>query len=192
MAWWRRFGFHRVLVSGMTLALLGSVAASAFAGDGGPSPIPPPNTYILQKNLGTAAPVSPGNVVFGVTIGVGTGRQGLVLTDTITNAGNDVEFPPSANGPWTSVSNPSNQRVVATMAIGDQHPFFLQFLMTVRFPRDLGCYRQVTNNATLTDNAGFLATDSISFTVRGCGAHADVTPGEDQAPAFLGRFITPE
>jgi hypothetical protein len=154
--------------------------------------IVPRNLVKVEKSVNPTS-VAPGAVVtFTVTITLGSGRNGLTLDDTLGNAGQapDTQLvigSPLLNGSPlgttpTLVFNQPN-RVIYRFQLGDLPSGVHTLTYQVQLSPKLGCFATVSNGANLDQDGviGHIATDTISFSVRGC-----ITPTATRAPTGTG------
>jgi uncharacterized repeat protein (TIGR01451 family) len=143
-----------------------------------PTPIPA-NVARIEKSAQTAQ-LAPGDIAtFTVKIVLGSPRRGLTIDDTIGNAGQDPDtrlVPGSAalnrsaltSAPSLAFNQPN--RVVYRFSLGDLPAGVHTLTYEVLLSPKLGCFTQVSNGVNLdqTGVAGHIATDTMSFLVRGC------------------------
>jgi hypothetical protein len=169
-----------------TILLLSTVLTACVEIVTGPPPPANSPVNVDKKVLDTQQIVDGVFIVqFEAVISLPTARSGVVLTDTLTNVKDNLAVF-ALPDPFEQ-SNPSNGRFIARKQLGDLAPG----TYTVRYAALIGqecpnSFNTYSNDATITDRNGFVARDTLSFTLRGCGTDTATTttgmvPADDVA-----------
>jgi hypothetical protein len=140
-------------------------------------PPPPANSPVnVDKRVLATDQIADGVFVvqFEAVISLPTARSGVVLTDTLTNVKDNLATFVLPD-PFEQ-SNPSQGRFIARKQLGD----LAAGTYTVRYFAFIGqecpnSFNTYSNDATVTDRNGFVARDTLPFTLRGCGTDTSTT-----------------